>query len=157
REGGKTLQADLEQMGLKVEEAAPTPVGVARAAAARGAELRAAVAAAPTPEARATAQAAMNEFYSAVNRRLGPTMEQIARVESEASLDSRVATAEKTADAFRSKIEPHQLQDQARAAQAAGAEQAGIFKRAWTSFGEYAGEGVTNLTKEFSESSRSAL
>jgi len=152
RDGGKQLQADLETIGLKPGEAPPTPVEFVRRAAARREELEAAV-----KRGDEGAQAMLNEWRSAMERRAGPIATKTAETYGGADLQARLDTAEKTADAFRSKTEPEQLQAQAQAGQAALEEQKGIWSRAWTAFGQAAGPGVTNLTKEFSEGARKNL
>jgi len=142
REGGKQLQADLEAIGLKPEEAPPTPVEFARRAAARRAQLQEAI-----TRGDEGAQAAMNAFDSALLRRAGPAMQKVVGELTEQEISDRAAGAQKISDAFTSDIAPKQLRDQSVAFEKSQAEQTQATKGFWDQVGEAATPGLTKYNE----------
>src|SRR5215831_4034195 len=142
REGGKQLQADLETIGLRPEEAPPTPVEFARRAAARRAQLQEAI-----TRGDEGAQAAMNEFQSAMTRRAGPAMSRVVNELTDKEISDRAAGAEKISNAFTSDIAPKQLRDQSVAFEKSQAEQTQAHKGFWDQLGEAATPGLTKYNE----------
>src|SRR5262245_11644839 len=151
REGGKGVARDLEAIGVSPTEARPTPLSLAQRAVARREELTRAIQEAPTEEARAAAQATMNEFTSALIRRAGPDMSRVAAEESSASLAARIEGARRTAGAFRRDVEPQQLADQARANERALAESRAMRAQYGKAFGVAVAPGVTSLQEQINK------
>jgi len=145
REGGKGLQEDLETLGIKPTEAPPSPVEFARRAAARGAELRGAVA-----RGEEGAQAALNEFQSALLRRGGPAMARVAGELTDQEIATREEGATRIADAFRT-TDAKQTRDNAVAFEKSAAEHTQATKGFWDQAGEAATPGLTKYNEAITQ------